>query len=1043
MATVTIPAAKASLAPVARSENKSAGAAKVGFASSGLAGARLTTKAPRAAKQAATNARPAAPRAVIDSSGAKDVCMDPDVSQSVLGIILGGGAGTRLYPLTKKRAKPAVPLGANYRLIDIPVSNCINSNIVKIYVMTQFNSASLNRHLSRAYTSNMGGYKTQGFVEVLAAQQSPENPNWFQGTADAVRQYLWQLEEQNVQEYLILAGDHLYRMDYQRFIKCHRENDADITIAALPMDEKRAEAFGLMKIDDTGRIVEFAEKPKGEALKAMQVDTTILGLDAERAKELPYIASMGIYVISKDAMIRMLAQDFPDANDFGSEVIPGACAKGAKVQAFLYDGYWEDIGTIEAFYNANLSTTQPDSPFSFYDRSAPIYTQARYLPPSKLQSVDISESVIGEGCIIEDSQLHHSVIGLRAKIGAGSIIKDTLVMGADYYETEDQQDALLASGGVPIGIGKNVVIQKAIIDKNARIGDNVQIINKDQVEEAARETDETSSSRYVLVAWIADGSVYATDRFIFNKSVEGVALDDQQDWRVLGGFQTTDQTTGDTWTTVHVWRKLDTGDCNDRPVVAGRLQNVIWGKGETSEFGYHGTSSRGSAALVLVPAPAPSILAPPSPPSASSASAESGSQRAADLGQANGQVNGQEQQLNWTLNNFAVPANNDTTYVCKTFDLPFTNKVHITEFGVLLNSTYPPSVHHAIVYGCSQSEYPNIAKAKGQFDCITAPPPCLTTIAMWAIGGRPFLYPDGVGYPVGPGYFTRFVLQVHLNNADLRSDIVDNSGFSLKIADPPRPTDAGIILTGPVDYTNLIRIPPGMPSWTQTTTCPGACTSALYTDAYRGGKKVAEIDRLDYYNSNSQQVQPIYPHYQLLPGDELKTTCVWDSTSRSQVTPGGPSTSDEMCVDYLIYYPARPTQVLGSCFDFCAAFNSVNNTFDMNPKNPNLTTFYFCGGLENPYVPTANKCSISHGANVPFKVLTGCPAKTAGSLATLSSSNISVPVSSPTSSTAPPPPTSPSSNSTGSTNSTKAATALFAKLSLGLFTVFCTLFASM
>ncbi|CAI5466062.1 unnamed protein product [Closterium sp. Yama58-4] len=489
MATVTIPAAKASLAPVARSENKSAGTAKVGFASSGLAGARLTTTAPRASKKATTSARPAAPRAVIDSSGAKDVCMDPDVSQSVLGIILGGGAGTRLYPLTKKRAKPAVPLGANYRLIDIPVSNCINSNIVKIYVMTQFNSASLNRHLSRAYTSNMGGYKTQGFVEVLAAQQSPENPNWFQGTADAVRQYLWQLEEQNVQEYLILAGDHLYRMDYQRFIKCHRENDADITIAALPMDEKRAEAFGLMKIDDTGRIVEFAEKPKGEALKAMQVDTTILGLDAERAKELPYIASMGIYVISKDAMIRMLAEDFPDANDFGSEVIPGACAKGAKVQAFLYDGYWEDIGTIEAFYNANLSTTQPDSPFSFYDRSAPIYTQARYLPPSKLQSVDISESVIGEGCIIEDSQLHHSVIGLRAKIGAGSIIKDTLVMGADYYETEDQQDALLATGGVPIGIGKNVVIQKAIIDKNARIGDNVQIINKDQVEEAARETD--------------------------------------------------------------------------------------------------------------------------------------------------------------------------------------------------------------------------------------------------------------------------------------------------------------------------------------------------------------------------------------------------------------------------------------------------------------------------------------------------------------------------------------------------------------------------
>ncbi|CAI5527452.1 unnamed protein product [Closterium sp. Naga37s-1] len=570
----------------------------------------------------------------------------------------------------------------------------------------------------------------------------------------------------------------------------------------------------------------------------------------------------------------------------------------------------------------------------------------------------------------------------------------------------------------------------------------------------------------VLVAWVAEGRVYVTDRFIFNKSVEGVALDDQQDWRVLGGFQTTDQSTGDTWTTVHVWRQLGTGDCNDRPVVAGRLQNVIWATGETNEFGYHGTSSRGSAALVLLPAPAPSILAPPSPPSASSASAEAGSQRAADLGQASGQVNGQEQQLNWTLSNFAVPADNATTYVCKTFDLPFTSKVHITEFGVLLNSTYPPSVHHAIVYGCSEAEYPNIAKVKGQFDCITAPPPCLTTIAMWAIGGRPFVYPDGVGYPVGPSYFTRFVLQVHLNNPDLRADIVDNSGFYLRIAEPPRPTDAGIMLTGPVDYTSLIRIPPSMPSWTQTTTCPSACTAAvlrnasgvtvigsglhlhmlgrqLYTEAYRGGKKVAEIDRLDYYDSNSQQVQPIYPHYQLLPGDELKTTCVWDSSSRSQATPGGPSTSDEMCVDYLIYYPARPTQVLGSCFDFCAAFNTVNNTFDMNPMNPNLTTFYFCGGLENPYVPSTQKCNISHGANVPFKALTGCPAKTAGSLADLSSSAISVPVSSPANTTAPPSPASPPNNTTGSTNATKAAPALFVKVSVGLFCVFSVLIVAL
>lgn len=429
------------------------------------------------------------PRAVSDSRN-DEACLDPDAGNSVLSIILGGGAGTRLYPLTKKRAKPAVPLGANYRLIDIPVSNCINSNIRKIYVLTQFNSASLNRHLSRAYSSNMGGYKYEGFVEVLAAQQSPENPNWFQGTADAVRQYLWLFEEQNVMEFLILAGDHLYRMDYQKFIQVHRETDADITVAALPMDEKRATAFGLMKIDSEGRIVEFAEKPKGEFLKAMQVDTTILGLDEVRAKELPYIASMGIYVVSKDAMIKLLRDDFPQANDFGSEVIPGATSLGMKVQAYLYDGYWEDIGTIEAFYNANLGITKKPFPdFSFYDRSAPIYTQARFLPPSKMIDADVTDSVIGEGCIIKNCKIHHSVIGLRSWIAEGAIIEDALLMGADYYETDEQRNSVTAKGGVPVGIGRNSHIKRAIIDKNARIGDNVKIINRDDVQEAARETD--------------------------------------------------------------------------------------------------------------------------------------------------------------------------------------------------------------------------------------------------------------------------------------------------------------------------------------------------------------------------------------------------------------------------------------------------------------------------------------------------------------------------------------------------------------------------
>ncbi|KAM0905394.1 hypothetical protein ACQ4PT_017415 [Festuca glaucescens] len=429
------------------------------------------------------------PLAVSDSKSSQ-TCLDPDASTSVLGIILGGGAGTRLYPLTKKRAKPAVPLGANYRLIDIPVSNCLNSNISKIYVLTQFNSASLNRHLSRAYGSNIGGYKNEGFVEVLAAQQSPDNPNWFQGTADAVRQYLWLFEEHNVMEYLILAGDHLYRMDYEKFIQAHRETDADITVAALPMDEERATAFGLMKIDEEGRIVEFAEKPKGEQLKAMMVDTTILGLDDVRAKEMPYIASMGIYVISKHVMLQLLRDQFPGANDFGSEVIPGATSTGMRVQAYLYDGYWEDIGTIEAFYNANLGITKKPIPdFSFYDRSAPIYTQPRHLPPSKVLDADVTDSVIGEGCVIKNCKIHHSVVGLRSCISEGAIIEDTLLMGADYYETEADKKLLADKGGIPIGIGKNSHIRRAIIDKNARIGDNVKIINVDNVQEAARETD--------------------------------------------------------------------------------------------------------------------------------------------------------------------------------------------------------------------------------------------------------------------------------------------------------------------------------------------------------------------------------------------------------------------------------------------------------------------------------------------------------------------------------------------------------------------------
>ncbi|WP_338430072.1 glucose-1-phosphate adenylyltransferase [Synechococcus elongatus] len=404
--------------------------------------------------------------------------------KNVLAIILGGGAGSRLYPLTKQRAKPAVPLAGKYRLIDIPVSNCINADINKIYVLTQFNSASLNRHLSQTY--NLSSGFGNGFVEVLAAQITPENPNWFQGTADAVRQYLWLIKEWEVDEYLILSGDHLYRMDYSQFIQRHRDTNADITLSVLPIDEKRASDFGLMKLDGSGRVVEFSEKPKGDELKAMQVDTTILGLDPVAAAAQPYIASMGIYVFKREVLIDLLSQH-PEQTDFGKEVIPAAATR-YNTQAFLFNDYWEDIGTIASFYEANLALTQqPSPPFSFYDEQAPIYTRARYLPPTKLLDCQVTQSIIGEGCILKQCTVQNSVLGIRSRIEADCVIQDALLMGADFYETSELRHQNRANGKVPMGIGSGTTIRRAIIDKNAHIGQNVQIVNKDHVDEADRE----------------------------------------------------------------------------------------------------------------------------------------------------------------------------------------------------------------------------------------------------------------------------------------------------------------------------------------------------------------------------------------------------------------------------------------------------------------------------------------------------------------------------------------------------------------------------
>jgi glucose-1-phosphate adenylyltransferase len=401
----------------------------------------------------------------------------------VLAIILGGGAGTRLYPLTKLRAKPAVPLAAKYRLIDIPISNCINSEIQRIYVLTQFNSASLNRHITRAYgTAGL----SQGFVEVLAAQQTPDNPSWFEGTADAVRKYLWLFEEWDFDQYLILSGDHLYRMNYADFVHRHRATKADITLSVVPVDERRASDFGLMSIDKKGRVTSFSEKPKGAALKEMQVDTTILGLPAAKAKTFSYIASMGIYVFEK-RVLHDLLKAAPGRTDFGKDVLP-ASTKDRNVQAYLFEDYWEDIGTIEAFYNANLALTQqPAPPFSFYDDKAPIYTRPRHLPPTKLLDCNVVESMVGEGCILRECTVKRSVIGIRSRIETGCTIDNALLMGSDYYESPAERLAALEGGKVPLGIGVNTTIRRAIVDKNARIGRNVQIVNRDRVEESSQE----------------------------------------------------------------------------------------------------------------------------------------------------------------------------------------------------------------------------------------------------------------------------------------------------------------------------------------------------------------------------------------------------------------------------------------------------------------------------------------------------------------------------------------------------------------------------
>src|SRR5216683_5340275 len=398
---------------------------------------------------------------------------------NLLAVILGGGAGSRLFPLTRDRSKPAVPLGGKYRLVDVPISNCINSNVIRIFVLTQYNSASLNKHIAQTYRFSPFA---DAFVETLAAEQTPESGQWFQGTADAVRQVLPHIRDWRIDTLLILSGDHLYRMDYRKFLARHDESDADITIGVIPIVPDSASEFGLLKTDSEGKVIEFREKPEGEALEAMRVDTTALGLSAEEAQARPYLASMGIYVFRYDRLEEVLAED-KSRLDFGREVIPGSIHK-YNVQAYLFDGYWEDIGTIAAFYKANLDMTAAIPPFNLFDAEAPLLSRARYLPPSKFDNCEIRDSIVSDGCIINGATINRSVIGLRSRIAEGAQLDSAYMMGADYYQTLEEMSTDLTNNFPRIGVGANTIITRAIIDKNARIGSGVRLVNEAKAIEA-------------------------------------------------------------------------------------------------------------------------------------------------------------------------------------------------------------------------------------------------------------------------------------------------------------------------------------------------------------------------------------------------------------------------------------------------------------------------------------------------------------------------------------------------------------------------------
>ena len=398
---------------------------------------------------------------------------------NVISVILGGGRGSRLFPLTRDRAKPSVPIAGKFRLVDIPISNCLHSGFDRIYVLTQFNSVSLNRHIARAY--RFDSYR-RGFVQILAAQQTLLGDEWYQGTADAVKHnepYI--LNPRFADDYvLILAGDHLYRMDYRKMLQVHTESKAAITVSVIPVKKEDTSGLGILQADTDGRIVNFVEKPQTEEeLLPLRVEPEVFTSRGIEPHGREYIASMGIYIFNRDVLHNAL-QD--EANvDFGQDIIPKSI-QNLPVSAYFFDGYWEDIGTIRSFYDANIALTDTAPVFNFYDEQAPIYTNRRHLPSTKVNSSSVRSSILAEGSIIDDSELDRTIVGIRSIISNGSRIYQSVLMGADYYESGESQ-AEKAQEGIPsVGIGRNCLIQNAIIDKNARIGDNSILVNRDGID---------------------------------------------------------------------------------------------------------------------------------------------------------------------------------------------------------------------------------------------------------------------------------------------------------------------------------------------------------------------------------------------------------------------------------------------------------------------------------------------------------------------------------------------------------------------------------